>query len=138
MRHARAFNLSREELRAEIVEPWLEQRPIELGDRQWEPKASSLQVLEGPRLEPPDLSFGQGWSNARRASDNVTRRVLSEVPAPRQPRGFLVETESPEQLAKQIAARHGGRAIEWREAQQRLNGREGEIAAIVLVKPNAG
>ena len=31
-------------------------------------RESTLRVLEGPRLEGPDLSFGQGWSNAERSS----------------------------------------------------------------------
>jgi len=58
--HARAFNLSLEELRKTVLEPWLTERPVELGEQRWEPRESALRILEGPHLDPPDLSFGQG------------------------------------------------------------------------------
>ena len=68
LRHARAFNLDEEELRRTVIEPWMAGRPIELGDHEWLPGESTLRVLEGPRLEGPDLNIGQGWSNAERSS----------------------------------------------------------------------
>jgi hypothetical protein len=135
MRHARVFNLDREDLLDKVIGPWLEDRPIELGDREWQPKESSLKVLEGPHMAPADLSFGQGWSNAERCSENVTHRVLEEAPPPRFPDAFVVETDSPESLTADVVAGHGGRAIPWSEAKERLDRRDPEVAAVILVTP---
>jgi hypothetical protein len=76
LRHARAFNLSAEEVRQAVLDPWLSRRTVELGDRRWNPEESELRVLEGPELSNPELSFGQGWANAERSSQDVTARVL--------------------------------------------------------------
>jgi hypothetical protein len=84
-------------------------------------------------MSPPDLSFGQGWSNAERSSENVTRRVLEEAPPPRLPDAFVVEADSPEGLTAEVAGGHGGRAIPWSEAKERLDRRDPEIAAVILV-----
>ncbi len=132
-RHARVFNLNREDVAAKVIQPWLEDRVIEMGDREWEPRESSLTILEGPRMETTDLSFGQGWSNAERASENVTRRLLSSAPPPNLPDAFVVETESPESVTADLVAGHDGRAIPWDEARQRVGGRDPEIAAVILV-----
>ena len=48
LHHARSFNLSAEELRQTVLEPWLSRRPVDLGDRKWDPEESELRVLEGP------------------------------------------------------------------------------------------
>jgi hypothetical protein len=130
---ARVFNLNREDLLAKVVEPWLDERRIEMGDREWEPRASSLRILEGPEMETRDLSFGQGWSNVERASENVTRDVLAEAPAPSVPDAFVVEADSPEAVAAEVVARHDGRTIHWSEARTRLDGRNPEVAAVILV-----
>ena len=79
---ARAFNLDEETLRREILEPWTRGRPIELGDKRWEPKDCALIILEGPELADTDLSMGRGWSNAQRRSENVTRRMVAAAAAP--------------------------------------------------------
>lgn len=133
MRHARVFNLSREDLMAEVVEPWLQDRVIEMGDREWRPSESGLKVLEGPRMETQDLSFGQGWSNALRGSAEVTREVLDQAPRPAVPEAHLIEAESPETFAADLAAGHSGRPIQWSEAAKRLDGRDPEVAAVILV-----
>jgi hypothetical protein len=80
-RRARAFNLDEAKLRSQILDPWTRGRVITLGDRDWEPRDCKLIVLEGPELGDADLSMGRGWSNAERASENVTRRLV-EVAAP--------------------------------------------------------
>ena len=76
---ARVFNLEPRGSLEKVVQPWLEDRTIEAGEREWRPRDSSLKILEGPRMEGPDLAFGQGWSNAERASENVTRELLETV-----------------------------------------------------------
>lgn len=130
---ARVFNLDREDLIARVVEPWIEDRRIEMGDREWQPRASSLKILEGPEMEQADLSFGQGWANAERGSENVTRGVLESAPRPRAPDAFVIETSSPESVAAELVAGHEGQAIPWSEAKERLDGRDPRIAAVVLV-----
>ncbi len=131
--HARVFNLNREDLTAKVLQPWLEDRKITMGDREWEPRKCSLKILEGPQMAPQELSFGQGWSNAERVSENVTHGVLAEAPPPSLPDAFLVEAESPEAVVAEVVAGHGGRAIQWSEAQARLDGRDPKIAAVILV-----
>jgi hypothetical protein len=137
---ARVFNLNQEDLTAKVLEPWLEDRRIAMGDREWEPRKSSLTVLEGPKMETRDLSFGQGWSNAERASENVTRSVLAEAPPPGLPDAFVVETGSPEAVVAEVVAGHDGQAIHWADARARLDGRDPEIAAVILVvrRPEPG
>jgi hypothetical protein len=134
---ARVFNLNDEDLNAKVVGPWLEDRRIEMGDREWEPRTSSLRILEGPQLETTDLAFGQGWSNAERASEEVTRDLLAKAPPPRAPDAFVIETETPEAVTADLVAGNGGHAIHWNEARKKLDGRDPEIAAVILVVKRA-
>jgi hypothetical protein len=138
LNHARSFNLSREELLAVVVGPWLEDRTIELGEQEWVPQESSLKILEGPRLEMPDLSFGQGWANAERASENVTQRVLDEAPRPRVPDAFVIEADSPGAATTGMLSGRHARPIAWAEARGRIDSRDPEVAAVILVvRPSA-
>ena len=137
---ARAFNLESEELHRNVLEPWLEQQPIRLGDRDWDPRNCELRVLEGPALEPPELSFGQGWSNAERRSTNVTRAVLGEVERTRErrpaPTAIEVEVDSLDRALAALAEMTAGREarqVEWPTAQKRIDGRDPSIAAVVLI-----
>ena len=77
---ARAFNLDEAKLRSTILDPWMQGRPIALGDKEWRPRDCKLIVLEGPELADTDLSMGRGWSNAEKTAENVTRR-LTEAPS---------------------------------------------------------
>lgn len=133
LHHARVFNLNREDLMAKVLGPWLEDRTIAMGDRQWVPRQSSLKVLEGPEMQGPDLAFGQGWANAERASQNATHRLLAEAPPPRTPDAFVVETDLPESVTAEVVAGHDGRAIQWSEARERIDGRDSDLAAVILV-----
>jgi hypothetical protein len=138
--HARAFNLAAEELRSNVVEPWLDERPIRLGDHDWEPRKCELKILEGRGLDPPELSFGQGWSNAEREAENVTRRVLAEVEGTRErrsaPTAIEVEVDSlPDALAAlaEMTAGRDAHQVEWAAAQRRTDGRDPAVAAVVLI-----
>jgi hypothetical protein len=131
--HARAFNLNREQLLAQVIAPWLEDLPIELGEQDWQPAESQLKILEGPHLSGPDLSFGQGWANAERASENVTKRELAAAPAPRHPDAFVVEAESPEATVSAMLDGQQAAPVAWNEAQQRIDGRDPQVAAVILV-----
>jgi hypothetical protein len=131
--HARAFNLSREELLAQVIAPWLEDLPIELGEREWLPGESELKILEGPQLSGPDLSFGQGWANAQRASENVTRRELAAAPAPAHPDAFVVESDDPEATVARMLGGQETNPLAWVEARAKIAGRDPEVAAVILV-----
>lgn len=135
IKHARSFNLSREQLMAEVIAPWLEDLPVELGEQEWTPAESKLKILEGPHLDGPDLAFGQGWSNAERASAVVTEHELAAAPPPDLPDAFVIEAEQPdaaldELLGDQVA---GASPIAWTEARNRIDGRDPAIAAVILV-----
>jgi hypothetical protein len=130
---ARVFNLDRDDVMAKVVVPWLEGRTIEMGDREWEPRDSSMVILEGPEMKTTDLSFGQGWSNAERASKSVTRELLAQAPPPSMPDAFVIETAAPEAITAELMADHEVRAIQWDEARGRLDGRDPKIAAVILL-----
>jgi hypothetical protein len=135
IKHARSFNLSREQLMSGVIAPWLEDLPVELGEQEWVPAESKLRILEGPRLDGPDLAFGQGWSNAERASEVVTDRELAAAPPPDLPDAFVVEAEQPDAAINEL---FGGQAtspspIAWTEARDRIDGRDPAIAAVILI-----
>jgi hypothetical protein len=133
LNHARAFNLNLEELRRQILEPWLTGRSVELGEREWEPRESSLRILEGPRLDTPDLSFGQGWANAERSAKDVTRRVLEQAEPPKLPDAFVVEAEVPEATVAEMLSGQQAQPVALNEAEKRLDGRDPQVAAVILV-----
>jgi hypothetical protein len=137
---ARVFNLDREELLSSVLEPWLAGRPFELAESEWLPADTNLKILEGPHLDNPDLVLGQGWSNAERKSENVTRRVLAEAPAPKTPDAFVVAAELPEAAVAEMLAGQDAAPAAWVEAKKRIDGRDPEIAAVILVvkRPEPG
>jgi hypothetical protein len=138
LQHARSFNLSHEELLATVVEPWLADRTIELGEQEWAPRETTLKILEGPRLEMPELSFGQGWSNAERSSENVTQQVLDRAPPPKVPDAFVVEADSPQAAATGMVGGRHARPIAWAELRERIDSRDPQVAAVILVvRPSA-
>jgi hypothetical protein len=129
---ARVFNLSREDLVERVVQPWLEDRRITMGDREWIPRDSELKILEGPHMETTDLAFGQGWSNAERASEDVTRALLESAPPPARPDAFLIETDDPEALIAEVVG-FRGRPLHWAEAREKIDGRDPKVAAVIVV-----
>lgn len=133
LNHARAFNLNLEELRKKVLEPWLTGRSVELGEREWDPRESALRILEGPHLETTELSFGQGWSNAERCGEDVTRRVLEHTEPPKLPDAFVVEAEVPEATVAEMLGGLGAQPVALNEAEKRIDGRDPEIAAVILV-----
>jgi hypothetical protein len=69
------FNLSEQEL-STIVQPWVREQVVDVGERKWSPHLAKLTILEGPKLDVTELSMGRGWRSAQRRSDEVTQRVL--------------------------------------------------------------
>lgn len=137
LHHARVFNLSDEEVRQQVLEPWVSRRTFELGDRKWNPEQSELRVLEGPDLSNPELSFGQGWANAERASADVTARVLGAARENRAaasgPAALVIETDSAVQTVAELATAHQARSVELASLQERIDGRDPEVAAVIVV-----
>jgi hypothetical protein len=137
LRHARAFNLSAEEVRQAVLDPWLSRRTVELGDRKWNPEESELRVLEGPELSNPELSFGQGWANAERSSQDVTARVLGAAQESRGasagPAALVIETDSAVKTVADLAATYGARPVELESLGERIDGRDPEVAAVIVV-----
>jgi hypothetical protein len=133
IKHARSFNLSREQLMAEVIAPWLEDLPVELGEQEWQPAESKLKILEGPHLDGPDLAFGQGWSNAERASEVVTERELAAAPPPDLPDAFVIEAGQPDAARAALLEGQVAQPIAWAEARDRIDGRDPAIAAVILV-----
>lgn len=141
LHHARVFNLSPEEVRQKVLEPWLSRRTVELGDRKWDPEESELRVLEGPQLSNPELSFGQGWANAERSAEDVTGRVLGAAQESRGaapgPAALLIETGSAVQTVAELVSSHGARTVELGELSERIEGRDPEVAAVIVVLQRA-
>jgi hypothetical protein len=73
------FNLSGEELRATVLEPWVADRPFDLGELRWDPRHAHITVIEGPRIPLEQLSMGRGWRAAQRAGREVTAAMLAAV-----------------------------------------------------------
>lgn len=135
--HARAFNLTAEELQQTVLEPWLSGRPVLLGDRKWDPEESELRILEGSELSNPELSFGQGWANAERGSEDVTRRIVETARDQKGsaggPAALVIETESAVQTVAELASAHQARSVDLESLTQRIDGRDPEVAAVIVV-----
>lgn len=134
--HARVFNIGDAELQ-QVLKPWIAGQTFEFGEQEWEPRESKLTILEGPALEGPDLAYGQGWSNALGSAEDVTRRLIdaAETETPPAP-VFVVEADSVDGAAAQMASGSAPTPIEWAEARKRIDGRDPAIAAVILVVKN--
>ncbi len=114
---ARAFNLTRDRLEQGLVAPWLANRVVRLGDRDWEPRECDLQILEGPKLSHEDLALGQGWTNAERSGRNVAKELLSQrVEA----LAMLAGSADGEALARELLEPHGMGVADWKELCPRI------------------
>src|SRR3954454_5042594 len=110
-------------------------RTIVLGDREWVPRESSLRVLEGPHLDGPDLSFGQGWANAERSGLDVTREILAkaERDAPPLPDAVRIEGDTIEEAAAALAEGAEPQPLDFAAAQAVIDRRDPTIAAVIIV-----
>jgi hypothetical protein len=136
--HARSFNLSEAVVQRSIVDPWLNNRAIELGDRKWLPEESELRILEGPELSNPELSFGQGWSNAERGGEFVTKRLLDEAVQARRegtagPAAIVIETDSAVQTLAGLVSGQRTENVDLDSVRARLDDGDPAVAAVILV-----
>jgi hypothetical protein len=128
------FNLDGPELGV-IVETWVRDKPVDLGERRWRPYEAKLTILEGPHLPVESLSMGRGWRTAERESEDVTQRILAEAvqalaavpaapaaPAPTPAQGL----EDPLALGVTLASLLGGDPARllaaWRDVAARSTG----------------
>ncbi len=135
--HARSFNLTEEELRQTVLDPWLSGRAVLLGDRKWTRDESHLKILEGPELSNQDLAFSQGWSNARREATDVTDLILGAATeaqrAGRGPATIVLHADSAVQTLADIVSGHQTESVPVEEIRERIDGRDPAVAAVILV-----
>ena len=98
---ARAFNLSREEVDARFVGPWVKGAMIEHDDRRWPPERAQLKIFEGPELAADELGLGRGWGKVTKTSIEVTEAVIAEAERGAQSRP---EVEALKQAIAEVAA----------------------------------
>jgi 2-iminobutanoate/2-iminopropanoate deaminase len=77
------FNLSAKELQATVLDPWVADRPFDLGELRWDPRQARLTILQGSQIPPDQLSMGRGWRTALRAGRDVTAQLLGMDSDPR-------------------------------------------------------
>ena len=131
-RRAALFNLDGDRLNREIVVPWLHGNPIELGDRDWEPRETRLTVIEGPELATPDLAHGRGWDNARRSARDVTADVLAQAATLRV--AVLADGDEDERRLEAALARRGIETLRWSELKAAIiAGRVDSLGATAVV-----
>jgi hypothetical protein len=135
--HARSFNLTEEELRQTVLDPWLSGRAVLLGDRKWTRDDAELRILEGPELSNQDLAFSQGWSNARRNAADVTDQILGLATeaqrASRGPATLVIHSDSAVQTLADIVSGHDTESVPVEEIRERIDGRDPSVAAVILV-----
>ena len=135
--HARSFNLTEEELRHTVLDPWLAGRPVLLGDRRWTREDSELRVFEGPGMSNQDLAFGQGWANAQRASAEVTAAVLADATEARRaslrPATIVIRSDSPVQTVADLVSGQDTESVPAAEAWERIAAHDPAVAAVILV-----
>jgi len=129
---ARVLNVGESELREQILEPWVAGLPFGFGGRDWEPRESRLTILEGPSLESNDGE--EGWVDALRAAEDVTRPMLeaAEANAPAQV-AVVVEADSVEAALKNLRSGKPPQQISWATAVERIGDRDPEVSAVILV-----
>jgi hypothetical protein len=133
LHHARVFNIGENELR-QILGLWVSGQTFELGEQEWEPGESKLTILEGRTLDGPDLSFGQGWSNALRSAKDVTQQVMASVETSLPlPSVVAIEADSLDGAVAEMAAGRDPATMEWPDARARIDGRDPSVAAVILV-----
>jgi hypothetical protein len=133
----RVLNLDEWELQGKVLGPWVSGLPFEFGDRDWAPRESRLTILEGPALEYVDCD--EGWESALRAAEDVTRPMLeaAEASAPTQ-KAVVVEADSVGAALKELASGHAPQPIPWSTAVERIERREPDLTAVILVVKRSG
>jgi len=107
------FNMDERQL-MEIVVPFSRGQEISLGEQTWDPKHTTLTVIEAPELPVGQLAPGRGWGNVERTGRDVTADVLARVAE-----SDAKAAAAPGELAGLLGA-HGARLLdEWRAVATR-------------------
>jgi hypothetical protein len=118
---AHAFNLDEADLRRTVLDPWIQNRQVAIGEKEFEPRDSKLIVLEGPELADTDLAIGRGWSNAEKSSENDTRRLLDAASAPSKPVvAILADDDSVQAEIGRMLEKLGLETALWSELRARI------------------
>jgi type VI protein secretion system component VasK len=110
------FNVDDGELRA-LLEPWVRDQAIELGERKWSPHQARLRILEGPQIPLEGLSLGRGWRTAERESRDVTERVIAQAKQAAQP--WAVQAASDAGLTPLLGGDPAALLAAWRLTAER-------------------
>ncbi|HEU4392905.1 MAG TPA: hypothetical protein VFR04_04620 [Solirubrobacterales bacterium] len=131
---ARVFNLEQEELRRDVLEPWVAGLPFKFAGQGWEPRESRLTVLSSPTLGPDADGDEEDWEEVLRAAEDVTRSLLeaAEQDAPAQ-LAVVVEADSVEAALQEMRSGQPPRQITWPAAIERLASHDPDVKAVVLV-----
>jgi hypothetical protein len=119
-RRASAFNLDEQKLRRTVIDPWRSGGPLLLGDREWDPQASTLKILQGPELSAADLAFGRGWQNAERSAKEVTESVISVVARQAATVCVLAASPSAEAALADSLRQLAVKAVDWAAVRERI------------------
>jgi len=134
---ARVLDLEQAELDRKVLEPWVAGLPFELGGYGWTPGESRLTVLEGPAL-----GLGaddEGWESVQRAAEDVTRPLLeaAEASAPART-AVVVEADSVAEALQELGSGRTPQPLPWSTAVERIDRRDSEVAAVILVVKRSG
>jgi hypothetical protein len=132
-RWAREFNLDEATLRESVLDPWVRNRPVLLGDREWEPSESALRVLDGPELSPPDLAFGRGWGAAERTGRDVARELIGGAGRSASRVAVLGETDDARGAIADALRDLGLESVAWSPALMTEPGKAGLVAVVLAV-----
>ena len=137
LRRASAFNLDGETLRRTVLEPWQRGGPVELGDQEWDPQESTLQILEGPALAAPDLAMGRGWHNAERSAQDATARLLERIAAQAASVAVMAQTPAARRAVIELLERVGVQVADWEALRARIlvggTSHDLGVGAVILV-----
>jgi hypothetical protein len=77
---ARQFNMSGPELDRTFLARLMADREFPYAGHDWNPRKLRITILEGPELQPYELSIGGlGWGNAERTGTDVTSSILARA-----------------------------------------------------------
>lgn len=74
---ARAFNLSEQELREQILSLWSTGGLLRWAERDWSPRKATLTIMASRELRPEEIAMGRGWQEAVRIGEEVTGQMLA-------------------------------------------------------------
>ncbi len=135
----RRIDVGEGDLQAKVLEPWACGLPVEFEGRSWEPRDCRLTVLEGPALAALGDGPEEQWAAVLGAAADVTRPLLeaAQASAPAQT-AVIVEAASVEAAQRELRTGRSPRRIPWASAVERIEARDPEVAAVILVVKGSG